>query len=75
MLKDYAESVRREPGNVAFDACQRADNADSFFVYEEYRDEAAFQAHLAAPYGEPFNAALGPLIVEPNSILTFLRRL
>lgn len=74
LLSDYAAAVRKEPGNVLFEASCKADEPESFFVYEEYADEAAFQAHLNAPYGEPFNAALAPIIVEPQSQLTFLRR-
>lgn len=74
LLSDYAASVRQEPGNVLFEASYRVDHAESFFVYEEYANEAAFQAHLSAPHGAPFNAALAPLIVEPQSRLTFLRR-
>ena len=46
-----------------------------FVVTEVYRDAAAFAAHLAAPYGADFNAALGPLIVERGSVLTFLASL
>jgi len=75
LLRDYATTVRKEPGNVLFEASCRADQPEAFFVYEEYADEAALQAHLNAPYGGPFNAALAPLIVEPHSRLTFLRRL
>ena len=45
---------------------------DKFFVYEVYADEDAFAAHIAAPYGAPFNARLNELIVEPHSLLTFL---
>ena len=41
-------------------------------MIEAYRDEEAFAAHLAAPYGAEFNAALVPLIVEDGSVLTFL---
>lgn len=74
LLSDYAAAVRKEPGNVLFEASCKADQPESFFVYEAYTDEAAFQAHLNAPYGVPFNAALAPLIVEPQSLLTFLRR-
>lgn len=74
LLSDYAATVRQEPGNVLFEASCKADQPEAFFVYEEYADEAAFQAHLNAPYGPPFNAALAPLIVEPQSLLTFLRR-
>lgn len=46
-----------------------------FVVTEAYRDAAAFAEHLAAPYGVDFNAALGPLIVERGSVLTFLTSL
>jgi quinol monooxygenase YgiN len=75
LLRDFADGVRAEEGNVVFDATRLVDDPDRFFVYEVYRDEAAFQAHLAAPAGVPFNAALQELIVEPSSQLTFLRRL
>jgi quinol monooxygenase YgiN len=43
-----------------------------FVVIEAYRDEEAFEAHLGAEYGAVFNAALGPLIVEDGSVLTFM---
>ncbi|HET8778739.1 MAG TPA: putative quinol monooxygenase [Agromyces sp.] len=46
-----------------------------FVVVEAYRDQAAFTEHLRAPYGAAFNAALGPLIEEDGSVLTFLARL
>jgi len=75
LLADYAQTVRTEPGNVLFDASYHADTPEAFFVYEEYADEAAFQAHLAAPYGAVFNAALKPLIVEPEPRLVFLTQL
>ncbi len=75
LLREFAEGVRAEEGNVVFDASRLVDDPDRFFVYEVYRDDAAFQAHLAAPAGIPFNTALQELIVEPSSQLTFLRRL
>lgn len=75
LLRDYAATVRQEPGNAVFEATQHADNPDAFFVYEEYVDHDAFQAHLAAPSGAAFNAVLVPLIVEPSSNLTFLTRI
>lgn len=74
LLHDFAEVVRAEEGTVVFDACRLADDPDRFFVYEVYRDDEAFQAHLAAPAGIPFNAELQTLIVEPSSQLTFLQR-
>jgi len=75
LLRDFAEVVRAEAGNVFFDATRLVDDPDRFFVYEVYRDAAAFEAHIGAPAGVPFNAALQELIVEPSSQLTFLRRI
>ena len=75
LIAEFGDVVRREPGNVVFDVTRERDRPERFFVYEEYVDEAAFQAHLSAPAGTPFNAALTPLIVEPSSQLTFLRRI
>ena len=64
--------VRAEPGNLAFAAHTLVDNPRHWFVYEEYVDDAAFQAHITAPYGAVFNAALVQLIEEDASQLTWL---
>jgi quinol monooxygenase YgiN len=74
LVRDYAHLVRAEPGNVAFEATQRADVPEAFFIYEVYENELAFSEHLNAPKGRIFNDKLAPLIVEPESNLTFLRR-
>ncbi|WP_328482096.1 antibiotic biosynthesis monooxygenase [Streptomyces sp. NBC_00377] len=72
LIGDYALKVREEEGNITFDVYTRATSPRAFWIFEVYRDEDAFQAHLKAPYGGPFNAALVPLIEEDASVLTFL---
>lgn len=72
LLADLATQVRQEPGNIAFDCFRRLDDTARFVVYEIYQDRAAFAAHISADYGAVFNASLRNLIVEPNSVLTFL---
>ena len=72
LIGDYALKVREEEGNIAFDVYTKAADQRAFWIFEVYRDEDAFQAHLNAPYGAPFNAALTPLIEEDASVLTFL---
>jgi quinol monooxygenase YgiN len=72
LLLEYAKKVREEEGNIAFDVYTKAAAPRAFWIFEVYRDEDAFQAHLKAPYGAPFNAALVPLIEEDASVLTFL---
>lgn len=72
LLAGLALDVRAEPGNIAFDCYRRLEDREKFVVYEIYRDKAAFESHIAADYGAVFNARLRELIVEPNSVLTFL---
>ena len=72
LIRDYAGKVREEEGNLAFDVYTKASSPRAYWIFEVYRDEDAFQAHLKAPYGGPFNTALAPLIEEDASILTFL---
>ena len=74
MIRSLAEQVRNEPGNVLFEVHTRADDARAYWVYEIYRDEKAFRAHIAAPYGARFNAELKDLIEEDGSVLTFLTK-
>ncbi|MCT9011473.1 putative quinol monooxygenase [Streptomyces rhizosphaerihabitans] len=75
LIGDYTLKVREEEGNLAFDVYTKAAAPHAFWIFEVYRDEDAFQAHLNAPYGGPFNAALVPLIEEDASALTFLNPL
>ncbi|MER5975993.1 putative quinol monooxygenase [Streptomyces sp. NPDC001857] len=72
LIRDYAEKVREEEGNLTFDVYTKSAAQRAFWIFEVYRDEDAFRAHLNAPYGGPFNAALTPLIEEDASVLTFL---
>ena len=72
LITDLARKVRAEPGNLGFDVYQLDTDRCRFLVFERYVDENAFRAHLAAPHGAAFNAALGDLIVEDASQLTFL---
>ena len=73
LLRGFARTVRAEPGNVVFDVYRRADSPERFYVFEIYRDRAAFDEHLGAEAGRDFNDSLGELIVEAGSELTFLR--
>ncbi|MFC9678224.1 putative quinol monooxygenase [Streptomyces sp. NPDC056948] len=72
MILEYAEKVRQEEGNLTFEVYTKSANPRAYWIFEAYRDEDAFQAHLKAPYGGPFNTALAPLIEEDASVLTFL---
>ncbi len=72
LVNGLAAVVRAEPGNVAFEPYVERDRPEHWFVYEVYRDEQAFEAHITAAYGAVFNARLNELIAEDGSQLTFL---
>jgi quinol monooxygenase YgiN len=74
LISGLAQAVRREPGNTEFTVYRERDNPRKFFVFEQYRDEASFTAHITAEYGVVFNQQLSSLIEEGESQLTWLTR-
>ena len=72
LVAGLAERVRAEPGNLAFEPYTLEAEPRRWFVFEVYKDAAAFEAHITADYGAVFNAALAPLIEEDGSQLTWL---
>ena len=72
MMLELTEHVSQEPGNVLFLPYAREENPRDYFVFEVYRDEAAFQDHIRADYGSRFNAELARHIEGEGSELTWL---
>lgn len=72
LLSGYTTQVRAEEGNRFFAASASLDDPTIFLVYEEYRDTAAFQAHLGSPENALFNAALAEHVSNGGSALTML---
>ena len=58
---DAQGSVRDEPGCFRFDINQDADVPTRFYLYEVYRDEEAFQAHLEAPHFKKWISIVKPM--------------
>src|SRR5215470_810366 len=50
LLSDARGSVHDEPGCLRFDVLQDARDANTLYLYEVYRDEAAIEAHRQAPH-------------------------
>ena len=63
IMRQMEEHTRREPGNRLYIGQQSTNNPRRFCFYEQYVDEAALEAHRAAPYFKQYvTDALGPLI-------------
>ena len=58
-LKQLTAGSRSEPGCVSYVCHFLADDPCTVFIYEQYRDEAALEAHRATPHFKEF--AIGVL--------------
>lgn len=61
LLDDAKGSVNDEPGCLRFDVVQDAADANRVWLYEVYKDEAAFQAHTQAPHFIKFSGMIADL--------------
>ena len=50
VFSKLTEESRKEPGCVLFQVHRHKTEPRRFFIYEQYRDEAALEAHRAAPH-------------------------
>lgn len=70
LVETLARKVRREAGNIRFEAF--TEDGGAVVMLEEYRDDAAFEAHLGQPHTQEFNAALEEVATGGASSVTDL---
>jgi quinol monooxygenase YgiN len=67
-MRKMEEHTRREPGCRLYVGSQSNDDPRKFCFYEQYDDEAALQAHRAAPYfAEYVTDGFAPLMESRTS--------
>lgn len=54
VIRVMTELSRQEPGTIMFQAHRSADDPGLFFLYEQFTDAAAFEAHTATPHFEKY---------------------
>ena len=59
-LLDAQGSTRDEPDCFRFDLHQDTETPSRFYLYEVYRDEAAFLAHLETPHFKKWKDTVKP---------------
>jgi quinol monooxygenase YgiN len=63
ILQTMMTESQSEPGCVMYIANQGLDDARRFLIYEQYRDEAAFQEHLETPaFKEHVQGRVAPML-------------
>jgi quinol monooxygenase YgiN len=50
VLEELMRATRAEPGCVGYQPHQSTDDPRDFLIYEQYADEAGFQAHLESEH-------------------------
>ena len=50
VLEELARASNAEPGCRLYQPHRAADDPQAFFIYEQYEDEDAFQAHVASEH-------------------------
>jgi quinol monooxygenase YgiN len=65
LLTTLAETSRKEPGNLRFDVVQHTMRANHFTVIEGWRNQQAFDAHVAAAHTRGYRDTLQPLTGSP----------
>ena len=65
LLRRLAEASRQEVGNLRFDVLQHTMRANHFTVVETWRDQQAFDAHVAAAHTRQYRDEVQPMTGSP----------
>ena len=60
--------VKEEAGTVTYNLNQSRNNPGTFFFYERYKDQAAFDFHGSTPHFQELNNNLDGLLTEPPKV-------
>ena len=62
---DAEHSEKDEPGCLRFDVIQDRNDANCFYYYEVYRDEAALEAHRQTPHFKLYSDKVQSWLAAP----------
>jgi len=64
MMRQASDSLESESACRQFDVCFAADQETRCFLYEQYDDRAAFDAHLQTNHFRQFDQTVAPWVVR-----------
>lgn len=64
MVANARDSRQREPGCLAFDVCEDPSRPGQVFLYEIYRDAAAFEQHKREAHFLAFDRTVTPWLLH-----------
>lgn len=71
MFQAMTDSTLKEPGCTGYQLYQNPYDKNSFLVFETYKNQAAIDAHFAAPYFKAFGDKVAPLTSKPTELVIY----
>ncbi|MDL2247429.1 antibiotic biosynthesis monooxygenase [Bacteroides sp. OttesenSCG-928-J23] len=71
LVKPLIASTRAESGNEVYTLYQMPEDPTEFIFYEEYTDQAAFNAHGGSDHFKAFAAGVKPMLAAEMDIKVF----
>lgn len=68
LLRETQEHARTEPGCIAYAFAQVVAEPGRYLVVQEWRDEAALEAHYASPAFRRYQERVGELLARPSEV-------
>ena len=64
LLQQLANATRKDEGNMRFDILQRMAPSNQFAIVSVWKDQSAYDAHLAAAHSKEFREKIKPLLIS-----------
>ena len=71
LFRELIHFTLQEPGCTGYELFQDPYDPTRFLVFETYVDQAAVEAHFAAPYFEEYGEKIGRLAYKPAEIVVY----
>jgi quinol monooxygenase YgiN len=68
VLSDTQARTREEPGCISYDFAEAIGDPGRFVVIQEWRDEAAMEAHYRSDAFVNYQARIGDLLARPSEV-------
>jgi len=65
LLRQLANASRQDAGLIRFEILQRTSPSSQFAILESWKDQAAFDAHVAAAHNKRFRGAIRTHLIAP----------
>ena len=70
-FKKHAPMFQKDPGTITYSVHRKADDPDTFLIYERYENKAAFDAHVASARFKELGGVTNPVLAGKPEIVFY----